>query len=70
MPGSRALSPAAFWLLAVLVDGGAGLVINLELFWPLALLAGAAVVAILMIWDRHGTIASWRPGDHRPDAVR
>jgi hypothetical protein len=46
-------------------------VINLELFWPLGLLAGAAVVAILMIWDRrHGTTASWWPGDHRPDAVR
>lgn len=55
------------WLLTGLFAGVTGLVLNLVLFWPLAVSAAMAISVALLVWDRgHGAIASWWPDDHRP----
>jgi hypothetical protein len=55
------------WSLTGLLAGVMGLVLNVVLYWPLAVLAAVVTAGALTLWDKdHGAIASWWRDDHRP----
>ncbi|HET9142709.1 hypothetical protein [Actinophytocola sp.] len=54
------------WLSALLLAGATGLVTNLVLPWPLAVLSAVIALAVLLLWDRrHGTLSDCWPGRSR-----
>lgn len=52
------------WLAAIVGGGGAGLLANLIIDWPITVVIAVVTVAGLLLWDkRYGMLAGWWPTD-------